>query len=53
MAKKLIGIDLGGTTTKFAFIDTKGNILAKWRIPTDISEHGSHIVPNMIKSISD
>lgn len=53
LAKKLIGIDLGGTTTKFAFIDTKGNILAKWRIPTDISEHGSHIVPNMIKSISD
>lgn len=53
MAKKLIGIDLGGTTTKFAFIDTKGNILTKWRIPTNIAEHGSHIVPDMIKSISD
>ncbi|GAA3195093.1 ROK family glucokinase [Lentilactobacillus kefiri] len=53
MAKKLIGIDLGGTTTKFAFIDTKGNITAKWRIKTDISEHGSNIVPNMVKSISD
>lgn len=53
LAKKLIGIDLGGTTTKFAFIDTKGNITAKWRIKTDISEHGSNIVPNMVKSISD
>ncbi|MGO2951817.1 ROK family glucokinase [Lentilactobacillus kefiri] len=53
MAKKLIGIDLGGTTTKFAFIDTKGNITARWRIKTDISEHGSNIVPNMVKSISD
>ncbi|GAD15720.1 ROK family glucokinase [Lentilactobacillus otakiensis] len=53
MAKKLIGIDLGGTTTKFAFIDTKGNVLTKWRIPTNITEHGSHIVPDMIKSISD
>ncbi|EHO51180.1 glucokinase [Lentilactobacillus kisonensis DSM 19906 = JCM 15041] len=53
MAKKLIGIDLGGTTTKFAFIDQGGNILAKWRIPTDISNAGSNIVPNIIKSISD
>ncbi|MCH4164638.1 MAG: ROK family glucokinase [Lentilactobacillus diolivorans] len=51
--KRLIGIDLGGTTTKFAFIDKDGNILTKWHIKTDISDHGSHIVPNMIKSISD
>ncbi|AQW21983.1 glucokinase [Lentilactobacillus curieae] len=53
MAKKLIGIDLGGTTTKFAFLDDQGNILSKWRIPTDISDEGSHIVPNMIKSIEE
>ncbi len=51
MAKELIGIDLGGTTTKFAFLDLDGEILSQWRIKTDISEHGSQIVPNMIKSI--
>ena len=49
--QKLIGIDLGGTTTKFAFLDTDGNILSKWRITTDTSDDGSHIVPNIIKSI--
>ncbi|MFD1126129.1 ROK family glucokinase [Lentilactobacillus raoultii] len=51
-SKKLIGIDLGGTTTKFAFIDEDGTILTKWSIPTDISDSGSQIVPNMIKSIA-
>lgn len=53
MAKKLIGIDLGGTTTKFAFIDQSGNILTKWRIPTDISNAGSNIVPNIVQSIAN
>lgn len=51
--QKLIGIDLGGTTTKFAFLDMDGNILSQWRIPTDISDEGSHIVPNISKSILD
>lgn len=49
--QKLIGIDLGGTTTKFAFLDMDGNILSQWRIPTDISDDGSHIVSNINKSI--
>ncbi|WP_395318331.1 ROK family glucokinase [Fructilactobacillus frigidiflavus] len=52
MAKNLIGIDLGGTTTKMAFLNEDGEVLEKWRILTDISDNGSHIVPNIIKSIS-
>ncbi|UQS86677.1 ROK family glucokinase [Nicoliella spurrieriana] len=52
-ANKLIGIDLGGTTTKMAFLTTDGQILEKWQITTDISENGSHIVPNIIKSINE
>ncbi|USS91159.1 ROK family glucokinase [Fructilactobacillus carniphilus] len=51
MAKDLIGIDLGGTTTKMAFLNQQGEILEKWRILTDISDNGSHIVDNIIKSI--
>ncbi|USS86721.1 ROK family glucokinase [Fructilactobacillus cliffordii] len=51
MAKNLIGIDLGGTTTKMAFLNQQGEILEKWRILTDISDNGSHIVDNIIKSI--
>ncbi|USS87570.1 ROK family glucokinase [Fructilactobacillus hinvesii] len=51
MAKNLIGIDLGGTTTKMAFLNQQGEILEKWRILTDVSDDGSHIVENIIKSI--
>ncbi|WP_429970974.1 ROK family glucokinase [Fructilactobacillus sp. Tb1] len=52
MSKNLIGIDLGGTTTKMAFLNEDGEVLEKWRILTDISDEGSHIVPNIIKSIA-
>ena len=51
MAKSLIGIDLGGTTTKIAFVSHEGDITQKWSIPTDVSENGKHIVPNIIASL--
>ncbi|ANZ63858.1 glucokinase [Secundilactobacillus paracollinoides] len=53
MAKSLIGIDLGGTTTKMAFLTHKGEITQKWSIPTDISNEGVNIVPNIIKSLKE
>ena len=49
--KKIIGIDLGGTTAKFGIINLEGEIQTKWSIETDISDHGRHIVPNIIESI--
>lgn len=52
LKKKVIGIDLGGTTTKFAILNHQGVIQEKWSIQTDISEKGSNIVPNIIKSIN-
>jgi len=52
MARNLIGIDLGGTTTKMAFLSVAGEVLAKWSIPTDITDEGSHIVPNIVTSIN-
>lgn len=51
MTSKLIGIDLGGTTTKLAFLNQDGDILQKWSIPTNIEENGQHIVPDMIQSL--
>ncbi|KRK97953.1 glucokinase [Secundilactobacillus odoratitofui DSM 19909 = JCM 15043] len=51
MAKSLIGIDLGGTTTKIAFVSREGEIMQKWSIPTDVSDEGKHIVPNIIASL--
>ncbi|UQS85302.1 ROK family glucokinase [Apilactobacillus apisilvae] len=52
MVRKLIGIDLGGTTTKLGFLTDSGEILDKWAITTDVSANGSHIVPNIIESIT-
>ena len=49
--KWLVGVDLGGTTTKLAFINTYGEIIEKWEIPTDNSEKGKYITVNIAKSI--
>lgn len=50
--KKLIGIDLGGTTIKFAIMSEDGQIIQKWSIETDIQNDGRNIVPNIIESIN-
>lgn len=53
MAKdKLIGVDLGGTTIKFAILTAEGDIQQKWSIKTNILDEGSHIVPDIIDSIN-
>ncbi|MFS0780929.1 ROK family glucokinase [Bacillus sp. 1P06AnD] len=51
MDKWLMGIDVGGTTIKLAFIDTNGDILHKWEVPTDISEQGKHITRDINKAL--
>lgn len=52
MAEKwIIGVDLGGTTTKLAFISMYGEVLHKWEIPTDIENEGKNITLNIAKSI--
>ncbi|HEM6310342.1 TPA: ROK family glucokinase [Streptococcus suis] len=51
MSKKIIGIDLGGTSAKLAILTTEGEIQEKWSIKTNILDDGSHIVPDIIDSI--
>ncbi|HEL9634695.1 TPA: ROK family glucokinase [Streptococcus suis] len=51
MSKKIIGIDLGGTSVKLAILTTEGEIQEKWSIKTNILDEGSHIVPDIIDSI--
>ncbi|MCR8847138.1 ROK family glucokinase [Rossellomorea sp. SC111] len=52
MAEKwLVGVDLGGTTTKIAFLSKYGELLHKWEIPTDKSENGKNIIVNIAKAI--
>lgn len=51
MSKKIIGIDLGGTSVKLAILTTEGEIQDKWSIKTNILDEGNHIVPDIIDSI--
>lgn len=49
---KLLGIDLGGTTTKFAIMKSGGEIQQRWSIQTDVLNDGNNIIPNIIDSIN-
>lgn len=53
MSKKIIGIDLGGTSVKMAIVSLDGDILEKWTVATNILEEGKHIVPAIIQSIQE
>lgn len=52
MSKKIIGIDLGGTSVKFAILTQEGEVQEKWSIKTNVLDEGSHIVDDMIESIN-
>ena len=51
MSKKLLGIDLGGTTVKFGILTSEGEVQEKWAIETNTLENGRHIVPNIVESL--
>lgn len=51
--KKLIGVDLGGTTAKFAITTAEGDVQQRWSIDTNILDEGSHIIPAISDSIND
>ncbi len=47
MAKKLFGIDIGGTTVKMGLFDESGTLLAQQEIPTRTQDGGEHILPDI------
>lgn len=47
----IVGVDLGGTTTKLAFIHENGEIIHKWEIDTDNTDAGKNILKNISESI--
>ena len=51
VGKRLVGVDLGGTTTKLAFISFYEELLHKWEIPTDVSAEGKNIIIQIAKAI--
>lgn len=49
----VVGVDVGGTTVKLGIFDLKGKIIKKWEIPTDKSECGKNIFPDIAKTIKE
>ncbi|WP_216827698.1 ROK family glucokinase [Alkalihalobacterium elongatum] len=47
----LVGVDIGGTTIKLAFVTTDGELVTKWEIPTDKTKNGHRIPTDIAKSI--
>ena len=47
------GVDLGGTTVKIAYFDDAGKMLEKWEIPTDRTDNGKNILPDIAASVKD
>lgn len=45
------GVDIGGTKIKLGAFDDKGAIVDKWSIDTDISDAGSHIIPDVAQAV--
>lgn len=51
-SKKLIGVDVGGTTIKFAILTEDGTVQQKWAFRTNILDEGQHIIPEIVDSIN-
>ncbi|MCR4762176.1 MAG: ROK family glucokinase [Lachnospiraceae bacterium] len=51
MAKKLFGVDLGGTTVKMGLFDETGGREQEWEIPTRKEDGGERILPDIAESI--
>lgn len=47
----LLGIDIGGTSVKIGIISTYGDIIAKWEIPTNLTNNGTYIAKEVWDSI--
>lgn len=47
------GVDIGGTTVKLAYFNEQGELLHKWEIPTDTSNEGEKVLPDIAAAVQD
>ena len=53
MKELVIGIDIGGTYTKYGFVDREGNIYAEGVAQTDIFQHVDDYLKNLVSSLKE
>ncbi|MBP3951235.1 ROK family glucokinase [Bacillus suaedae] len=51
MEKWFVGVDIGGTTIKMAFVTGEGEIISKWEIPTNTANGGTEIPEDIAEAI--
>lgn len=51
MEKYLYGVDLGGTTVKLGLFTLTGELIEKFQIPTDTTNNGENILPDIKDAI--
>lgn len=51
MSMLYIGVDIGGTATKYGVFTVKGKLISKWEAPTALGQHGSGILPAVAGSL--
>lgn len=51
--KYIVGIDLGGTTAKIGIVSDHGMLQHKLEVPTDTTDAGRNIIPNLANAITN
>ena len=51
--KITLGIDIGGTTTTFGYVDFEGNIIAEAQIPTQAEDHVTSYLPRVFEAVKE
>lgn len=52
MSERYYGIDVGGTTVKLGLF-SDGKIIDHWQVPTDTTQKGKNILPDIIRSLPE
>lgn len=53
MKKYAFGVDIGGTTCKIGFFDTKGELIDKWEIRTNTENRGESILSDVALAVDN
>lgn len=51
MSDMIVGVDVGGTTSKIGLLNRQGVILSKWEIPTTKGQNGDALVKDIWQSV--
>ena len=53
MKKYAFGVDIGGTTCKIGFFDTRGELIDKWEIRTNTENKGESILSDVALAVDN